>query len=375
MGSAFTRRSALTLAGLAGLATAGCSSNNSTSSPVPSSAPASTSASPSPSVDSRPRWPLTGRLLEDTSAAKHAAVAVKVPDNKYEHPQEGINDADIVFVELEGYLDSNGYSSTRLMPVYHSKFAKNAAPVRSMRPTDVPLLAPMTAVIGSTGGAPWVQNYLEKYNKYIVSDLQNIDMQGTGAYSINSERIYTYNGSRYYDRAVVCHPKVLGGLAKKFQDGPQVSYFPFATETDTPSAESGKAAKYIGVPWKGDDYVMGYDYDAKSKKYLRSMPWGKHTELDGSRVTTENVLVIKASQYTDKLAEGAGNPELIQQVVDSSGDFLYATGGKYVTGKWKKDDVQDLFKFTLDDGSPLFMTPGRTFVEIPNKTAKIIVKG
>lgn len=39
------------------------------------------------------------------------------------------------------------------------------------------------------------------------------------------------------------------------------------------------------------------------------MPWGKHTELDGSRVTTENVLVIKASQYTDKLAEGAGNPE------------------------------------------------------------------
>lgn len=67
---------------------------------------------------------------------------------------------------------------------------------------------------------------------------------------------------------------------------------------------------------------------------------------------------------------------MIQQVVDSSGDFLYATGGKYVTGKVEEGRRPGPgFEFTLDDGSPLFMTPGRTFVEIPNKTAKIIVKG
>jgi Protein of unknown function (DUF3048) N-terminal domain len=46
--------------------------------------------------------PLTGKLLKDESKARHVAVAVKVPDNRREHPQRGIDEADIVFVELEG---------------------------------------------------------------------------------------------------------------------------------------------------------------------------------------------------------------------------------------------------------------------------------
>ena len=60
--------------------------------------------------DTRPRGPVTGELLKDKGDAKHAAVAVKVPDNRQEHPQRGINDADIVFVQLEGYLDADGRS-------------------------------------------------------------------------------------------------------------------------------------------------------------------------------------------------------------------------------------------------------------------------
>jgi hypothetical protein len=61
--------------------------------------------SPTPAADPRPRWPLTGKLLKDPSKARHAAVAVKVPDNQREHPQRGIDEADIVFVQLEGYRD------------------------------------------------------------------------------------------------------------------------------------------------------------------------------------------------------------------------------------------------------------------------------
>src|SRR5688500_490815 len=69
--------------------------------PVPSATPR-----PARSVDARPRWPLTGKLLKGKSKARHAAVAVKVPDNRFEHPQRGIDEADIVFVELEGYQDA-----------------------------------------------------------------------------------------------------------------------------------------------------------------------------------------------------------------------------------------------------------------------------
>src|SRR4029450_10472961 len=165
-----SRRAALL--GIVGIGLAGCSKTSvqligpptppATHSPTPSTTP-----SPSPSVDTRPRWPLTGKLLKDEDNARHAAVAVKVPDNRWEHPQRGIDKADIVFVELEGYRDASGYSGTRLVPVFHSRMADDVAPVRSIRPVDIPLLSPIHALIGNTGAAPWVVNYVKRYRAYI----------------------------------------------------------------------------------------------------------------------------------------------------------------------------------------------------------------
>ena len=125
-------------------------------------------ATPSPpSVDARPRWPLTGKLLKDEGKARRAAVAVKVPDNRGEHPQRGIDKADIVFVQLEGYRDASGYSGTRLVPVFHSRMAESVAPVRSIRPVDIPLLSPIHALIGNTGASPWVVNYVKHYRAHL----------------------------------------------------------------------------------------------------------------------------------------------------------------------------------------------------------------
>ena len=116
------------LLGVVGVGLAACSKSSAqqsgpqTTPPTPSPIPSAT-PSPSPSVDTRPRWPLTGELLKDEGKARHAAIAVKVPDNRSEHPQRGIDKADIVFVELEGYRDVSGYSGTRLVPVFHSRMA------------------------------------------------------------------------------------------------------------------------------------------------------------------------------------------------------------------------------------------------------------
>lgn len=177
--------------------------------------------------------------MSDPTLGGHPAVAVKVPDNQNEHPQEGINEADIVFVQADGYRNPNGYDGTRLMPVYHSNMAENSAPVRSLRPVDVPLLAPMHAVLGSSGGAPWVVNYLESFSESISSDLVYIDMKGTGAYSVNRERVRKYQGQTYYDRALVCHPGILAEVSGVFPDGPPIAYLPFATDVDEPSIAKG----------------------------------------------------------------------------------------------------------------------------------------
>ena len=154
--------------------------------PIPSATPG-----PAPSVDTRPRWPLTGKLLKNERQAQHAAVAVKVPDNRQEHPQRGIDKADIVFVELEGYQDASGYSGTRLVPVFHTQMADSVEPVRSIRPVDIPLLSPMNALIGNTGAAPWVVNYVKHYRDHLEGMLSYMNTLGTGAYGIDPSRVYT----------------------------------------------------------------------------------------------------------------------------------------------------------------------------------------
>ena len=119
---------------------------------------------------------------------------------------------------------------------------------------------------------------------------------------------------------------------------------------------------------------MGYDYDKETKRYLRSMPWGPHVLANGHRVSTDNVLVIKAKQHYGKIFRGGGHDEPLHDIIKARGKFYYFNRGRYVIGTWRKGKVQEPFEFTLKDGSPLKMAPGQTFVELPNVGAKLRIK-
>ena len=87
---------------------------------------------------------------------------------------------------------------------------------------------------------------------------------------------------------------------------------------------------------------------------------------DGRRVSTDNVLVIKAKQHYGKIFHGRGHDEPLHDIIKAKGKFYYFNRGRYVTGTWRKRKVQEPFEFTLKDGSPLKMAPGQTFVELPD---------
>lgn len=340
-----------------------------------------TATGPSPSAtagqaaDTLPRWPLTGRRLYHPERARRAAVAVKVPDNQNEHPQIGIDKADIVFVELDGYRDPAGYSGTRLVPVFHSHTPEGVGPVRSIRPVDVALLSPIGAIVGNTGATGWVLNYVKSNRRYVEGELSYLATKGSGSYSIDPDRVRTYQGVTYYDRAVVCHPGVLRRQTRRFHAGPRQAYFPWAASAADVSTAGGEPARVVRVPWKqGHTYDMGYRYDPDTGTYPRRMPWGPHVLADGTRVAPDNVLVIRAAQRYAKIFHGPGHEEPIHDVVESTGSFFYFHGGRYVTGTWSKGALDQLFRLTLDDGSPLKMAPGQTFVELARAKAKVRIR-
>jgi hypothetical protein len=246
--------------------------------------------------------------------------------------------------------------------------------VRSIRPVDIPLLSPIHALIGNTGASPWVVNYVEHYRGYLEGLLSYMNTLRTGSYGIDRARVYTLNGDNYYDKAVICHPATLARQTKRFRSGPPQPYFPFALTREEVSARQGKRGRSIRIPYKGDSYFMGYDYDKKTKRYLRSMPWGPHVLTDNRRVSTDNVLVIKAKQHYGKIFRGSGHDEPLHDIIEARGKFYYFNRGRYVTGTWRKGKVQEPFEFTLKDGSPLKMARGRTFVELPNVGANLRIE-
>lgn len=391
----FSRRTAVFGAiGLAGAAVVGCTSEKppSTSAPTGQEPVNSPSATPTETQETTPRWPLTGRPLKDGDDPKHVAVAVKVPDNKREHihngmqVQQGLNDADIVFVQNDGYRSlPSGEAGTRLVPVFHTQYADTVQAVRSMRPVDAALFSPITGILGSTGGTGWVLKYMKQFPQYFTPiDYQAAKAKFGGklvAYGINSKFVFTYNGNTYYDKAVTCHPAKLATLAKKFTDGPQQNYFPWADEAEASTA-NGKPAKTVKVPWaKKMNWTMSYTWDEDKKTYLRSMPWGPHLLAGNKRVTTENIMVILGPivrghiSVDGTISKGGEHPEPIYHVINGTGKFYYAHAGSYVTGTWKKGAVNEVFEFTLDDGTPLKMAPGRTFVEMPDEGVKVTFKG
>ncbi len=256
--------------------------------PTPTPSPTlaqSPTPSPSPSPTLEPVQPLTGRPLSDASVMERPAVALKVPNLKQEQPQVGLLEADIVFCQV------NGHAYTRLLPVYHSTFPEAVGPIRSMRPVDVPLLAPMRPVLGNTGAADWVLAYVDDHATYIER-MTYLDWRGTGAYSINQDRLYRYNGKTQYDRAIQAHPARMAELAERNTKAPK-RYFPFATTAAEASTASGESATTAQVPYgSGHTYDMSYEYDDASATYLRSQPWGEHLLADGARVTADAVLVV-----------------------------------------------------------------------------------
>ena len=94
---------------------------------------------------------------------------------------------------------------------------------------------------------------------------------------------------------------------------------------------------------------------------------------DGSRVTTDNILVIFSGQHFGKLMSGQGGKEPIHEIENSDGRFFYANGGKHVSGTWTKGPVNEVFEFKLADDSPLLMAPGRTFVELVSLKTELSV--
>lgn len=327
----FARRALKIAAVSAGLVVlAGCASAPAMPTPTPT-------VSPAP-VDPLVPAPLTG-LNVRASALKHSSLAAKVDNHEDARPQWGLNQTDVVFEELvEGGL-------TRYVAVWHSQVPSVIGPVRSIRPMDPDIITPFLGIVAYSGGQ---QKFVQMMQNTPVYNAVH-DQADTEAFMYRDDTKDAPHNVAVKAQALIAAHSDLAAPQKMFA-------FSF-DQQGVFSSWTGKPASRIDVTFS-DSRFPSWSYDPTSRKYLRSQEGEPDFDSAKKQIAATNLIVMMVEidntyGYVPKT------------VLVTSGTGYIATQGRYTPMKWSKKSAGEPVVYTTEDGRPITLSPGNTWIEMP----------
>ena len=294
---------------------------------------------PTPSVPNR--WPLTGLPGDVVS---RPALAVKIENSREARPQTGLDQADVVWEEVvEGGI-------TRFAAVFQSRVPAEVGPVRSVRPMDSTILAPMHGLVAFSGGQ--------------VAFVQMLPANGLQIFSqdLGAPGFYRKAGVAPAPHNVYGTPSTWWAAADAQHQAPPAPQFAIARDAAASAATAGAPAAALHITMSGYSQPS-WTWDAASGTWLRSEGATPAVVRSGARLSATNVVVLRVTLVDTGTKDPAGNP-VPETVLTGSGGALVATGGKTVSGTWTKGAKTDVLTLKGADGQPLTLAPGNTWVEM-----------
>ncbi len=288
-----------------------------------------------------PVAPLTGLPVNDEDELDRPALAVKIDNHPRARPQTGIDLADIVFeVRAEGV--------TRFMAVFHSEAPAPVGPVRSSRTSDFDLLSGLDRPLYASSGG----------NDNVMAGVRNLDIQAVTNAS-NTE--YFRDGSRPAPHNLYVNAEDLWAVADE-ATAPE-AWFEYRRADDdlSPSAEPIEGP--VTIAYKGEP-VVTHTWDDAEGGWLRTQNGLPHTTVTGDQLAPENV-VIMVTTYGVSSAD-ITSPEVVSV---GSGQLFVLTDGHVLQGTWTRPAADEKPVLIDSSGSPIALSPGRTWVLMPDAGA------
>lgn len=321
-----------------------------TSTPSASStslAPTTTPPPPPPPV----LWPLTG--VPATGPITRPALAVKIENSIDARPQTGLNAADMVWEEVvEGGI-------TRYVAVYHSQVPPTIGPVRSVRPMDPAIAAPLHGLFAFSGGQRQYVDAVAAAGLQVLS----MDAGAAGFYRVNVRRA---------PHNVYATPQVLWNQADAAHRAAPPPQFVFAPAGQQPTAvTAGTPTALLRLTLSGVSHPR-WTWSQPDGAWLRSEGGTPAVEAPGGRLRATNVVVLRVAVVNTSARDPAGNPVPETRMI-GSGPALVASGGRTVAATWSKGSVTAPVALTGADGSAVTLAPGTTWVElVPTGTGSVV---
>ncbi len=334
-----------------------------------------------------PVWPLTGVADAKASGPAHPAIVVKMDNSPDARPQTGINEADVVYELLvEGI--------TRYALVFHSNLADPVGPVRSARSSDIDLIADLSTPLfvwsGANAGVAGEVNAAAR--KGILVDASN--SAAAPAYYRSDDRQSPHNLYVHLPQVLELKaPEKQGNPAPIFNFRKIVAATPTTTtsSTSTTSKKSATTTTSIvptttttttvpgaltpGFTLDFGGVAVDYVWNSGTQGWSRlqvdqTHPRAKSPTLDtaGVQVSPANVIV----QFID-YGQSPSDSRSPMALTVGTGKVLVFTDGRVIGGTWSRPTADKPTTYTADDGTPILLSPGRTWVELPRIGSPISV--
>ena len=305
---------------------------------------ASRTTPPEPVVPPAPIiWPLTGVLTD--AVANRPAVAIKIENTHLARPQSGLEQADVVWETIVEF------DVSRLIAVFQSQVPTEVVgPVRSVRPMDPLIVAPLHGPLVYSGGQAGILALIPRAGIQSISH----DAGAAGLARISS-RAAPHN--------VYGNVATFMASADATHNAPPPPQFAFA--------ESAAAATALvsGTPATNLDFTLSsqsvprWVWDAASGLWLRSEGSTAAMAAGGARLTATNVVAITAAHPPSGFGAQAGASVPTYSLV-GEGSATVATGGRTIAATWRKAAEDQPMQLVAADGSPVLLAPGNTWVEL-----------
>jgi hypothetical protein len=284
-------------------------------------------------------------VLSGRDGVNGQVLVVKIDDTTQAHPQVGLEDADIVYIEqVEGGL-------TRLAAIFSSTIPQRIGPVRSARISAIDILSQFGRVAFAYSGA----------QRKLLPVIAAANLQDLGAQR-QSSTIYTTDPNRIPPYAMILRADLLMEkiVEKNYAiDSAKSVGFEFG---ELP--EGGVPTETAVMHWPAARYSATWSDDQARwlLSHNTSVNYAESGVVLGPTTLVIQMVSITPSEYKDKV----GGVTPFSQTVGTGKAYVLRDGQRFVT-TWSRASSESGTTFTLPDGSVMQFDPGQIWIALTDR--------
>lgn len=280
-------------------------------------------------------------------------IAFMIDNNTNAQPQASLNSTYMVYeIIVEG-------NESRLMALFKGQDCDSVGPIRSSRHYFLDYAMENDAIYAHLGMSPQADEQMKTFG------INNINGQAydTGAARTATSLYWRATHKKAPHNAYTNIPSIKQIAQSKGYSltSEQDSVLNYVEKEVVLDGENAQVANTITIPYSSGHKVR-YEYDEETGRYTRySKGRLMKDEVTGEKVTTKNLIVTFAENYTLNDGENKGRQDV---VTVGSLDGYYITNGKAIKIKCNKESRSAQTQYVDLEGNKIEVNDGNTWVNI-----------